>query len=68
VAKTGVFPNWLVVAGFVVAALGFFGESTPPLLDQGIGLSRLRICNDSRADGPCRAEDGRRRRPPAGRP
>jgi hypothetical protein len=39
VAKTGVFPKWLVVAGFVVAALGFFGESTPPLLDQGIGLS-----------------------------
>jgi hypothetical protein len=30
--KTGVFPKWLVVAGFVVAALGFFGGSTPPLV------------------------------------
>jgi hypothetical protein len=35
VAKTGVFPKWLVVAGFVVVALGFFGESTLPLLDRG---------------------------------
>jgi LPXTG-motif cell wall-anchored protein len=26
VAKTGVFPKWLVVAGFVVAALGFFAS------------------------------------------
>lgn len=26
--KTGLFPRWLAIAGFVVAALGFFGEST----------------------------------------
>src|SRR4029450_13295714 len=43
--KTAVFPKWLVVAGFVVAALGFFGESTLPLLDRGIGLFRLGVWN-----------------------
>jgi hypothetical protein len=26
--KTGLFPKWLAIAGFVVTALGFFGEST----------------------------------------